>query len=141
MLSQQMMSPEQWRMLEWKIVNGESRMEHSWYLKDKQTANGEHIILYCSEFEHVQASYQSLGMLWDICLVPGTNIVYALVKQSKTYLKIRYFLKMSNYKRQENWRKFHRIMCNDRARHWDGQCNFVYSYFCSMYYYMFHDNC
>jgi hypothetical protein len=88
---------------EWKIVNGESRMEHSWYLKDKQAANGEQIILYCAEFEHVQGSYQSLGMLQDICLVPGTYIVYALVKQSKTYLKIRYCLKMNNYKREENF--------------------------------------
>jgi hypothetical protein len=90
-------------MLEWKIVNGESRMEHSWYLKDKQAVNGEQIILYCVEFKHVQEIYQSLGMLRDICLVPETYIVYALVKQSKTCLKIRYCLKMRNYKRKENF--------------------------------------
>ena len=85
-------------MLEWKIVNGESRMEHSWYLKDKRA--GKQIILYCFEFEHVQANYQSLGMLRDICLVPETYIVYALVKQSKTYLKIKYCLNMNNYKKE-----------------------------------------
>ena len=82
---------------EWKIVNGESRMKHSWYLKDKQTANGEQLILYCTKFEHVEASYQSLGMLRDICLVPATHIVYALVKQGKTYIKFRYCFKLSNY--------------------------------------------
>ena len=90
-------------VIEWENGNGESRMEHSWYLKDKQAANGEQIILYCVEFEHVQASYQSLGMLQDICLVPGIDIVYALVKQSKAYLKIRYCLNMSNYKKEENF--------------------------------------
>jgi hypothetical protein len=98
---------------EWKIVNGESRMEHSWYLKDKQAANGEQIILYCVEFEHVQASYQSLGMLRDICLVPGTYIVYALVKQSKTYLKIRYCLNMSNYKKEENFTELCAMIVTD----------------------------
>ena len=98
---------------EWKTINGESRMEHSWYLKDKQAANGEQIILYCVEFEHVQASYQSLGMLHDICLVPGTDIVYALVKQSKTYLKIRYCLNMSNYKKEENFTELCAMIVTD----------------------------
>ena len=59
--------------------------------------------MYCVEFEHVQESYPSLGMLQDICLVPGTYIFYALMKQLKTYLKTRYCLNMNNYKKEENF--------------------------------------
>jgi hypothetical protein len=53
------------------------------------------------ELEHVQGNYQALGLLRDICLVPTTNIVYALLKQGKTYIKFRYCFKLSNYNKNE----------------------------------------
>jgi hypothetical protein len=31
----------------------------------------------------VQGNYHALGLLRDICLVPATDIVYALVKQGQ----------------------------------------------------------
>jgi hypothetical protein len=87
---------------EWKPVEGENKMEYSWFIKDKQGNNGEHLFLYCVELiEHVQGNYQPLGLLRDICLVPDTNIVYALVKQAKTYIKIRYCFKLNNYNMDE----------------------------------------
>jgi hypothetical protein len=93
------LSREMKNVREWKSVEGENKLEYSWFVKDKQGNNGEHLYLYCVEFEHVQGNYQPLGLLRDICLVPDTNIVYALVKQAKTYIKIRYCLKLSNYNR------------------------------------------
>ena len=65
---------------EWKSVEGENKQEYSWFVKDKQGNNGEHLYLYCVEFEHVQGNYQALGLLRDICLVPDTDIIYALIK-------------------------------------------------------------
>jgi hypothetical protein len=61
-------------------VEGENKLEYSWFVKDKQGNNGDHIYLYCAELEHVQGNYHALGLLRDICLVPTTYIVYALVK-------------------------------------------------------------
>jgi hypothetical protein len=95
------LSREMKNVREWKSVEGENKMEHSWFVKDKQGNNGEHLYLYCVEFEHVQGNYQALGLLRDICLVPDTYIVYALVKQARTYIKIRYCFKLSNYNRDE----------------------------------------
>ena len=34
---------------EWKSVEGENKQEYSWFLKDKQGNNGDHIYLYCVE--------------------------------------------------------------------------------------------
>jgi hypothetical protein len=65
---------------EWKSVEGENKLEYSWFVKDKQGNNGNYIYLYYAELEHVQGNYQTLGLLRDICLVPTTDIVYALVK-------------------------------------------------------------
>ena len=65
----------------WKYVEGKNKLEYSWFVKDKQENNGDHIYLYCAESEHVDGNYQALGLLRDICLVPSTYIVYALVKQ------------------------------------------------------------
>jgi hypothetical protein len=45
----------------------------------------------------VQGNYHPLELLRDICLGPNTNIFYALVKQAKTYIKIRFCLELSNY--------------------------------------------
>jgi hypothetical protein len=86
---------------EWKYVEGENKMEYYWFFKDKQGNNGDHIYLYCVELKHVQGNYQALGLLRDICLVPATNIVYALVKQGKTYINIRYCFKLSNYNKND----------------------------------------
>jgi hypothetical protein len=49
----------------------------------------------------VQGNYQALILLRDRCLVPDTDIIYALVKQARTYIKIRYCLKLSNYNKYE----------------------------------------
>ena len=38
---------------EWKFVEGENKQEYSWFLKDKQGNNGDHIYLYCAKSEHV----------------------------------------------------------------------------------------
>jgi hypothetical protein len=95
------LSREMKNVREWKSVEGENKLEYSWFVKDKQGNNGEHLYLYCVEFEHVQGNYQALGLLRDICLVPDTDIVYALVKQGRTYIKIRYCLKLSNYNKDE----------------------------------------
>jgi hypothetical protein len=68
---------------EWKSIEGENKLEYSWFVKDKQGNNGDHIYLYCAELEHMQGNYRALGLLRDICLVPATYIVYALAKQGR----------------------------------------------------------
>jgi hypothetical protein len=95
------LSREMENVREWKSVEGENKLEYSWFVKDKQNNNGEHLYLYCIEFEHVQGNYQPLVLLRDICLVSAIDIVYALVKQARTYIKIRYYFKLRNYKRDE----------------------------------------
>ena len=45
--------------------------------------------------------------------MPGTKIVYAIVKQAKTYKKIRYCLKVSNYFVQETFSEFCEGVVND----------------------------
>ena len=96
---------------EWKFVEGENKLEYSWFVKDKQDNNGEHIYLHCVEFEHVQGKYHALGLLRDICLVQARYIVYALVKQGIPYIKFRYCFKLSNYNKNEC---FFRIICIHR---------------------------
>jgi hypothetical protein len=102
------LSKEMKNVREWKYVEGENKQEYSWFVKDKQGNNGEHIYLYCVELELVQGNYQALGLLRDICLVPATDIFYALFKQGRTYIKFRYCFKLSNYNKNEF---FFRIMC------------------------------
>jgi hypothetical protein len=70
---------------EWKFVEGENKLEYYWFVKDTQGNNGDHKYLYCVKLGHVQGNYYALGLLRDTCFVPTTNIVYALVKQGKTY--------------------------------------------------------
>jgi len=36
---------------------GENNLDYSWFVKDKQGNNGDHIYLYCAELEHVQGNY------------------------------------------------------------------------------------
>jgi hypothetical protein len=84
-----------------KSLEGENKQEYSWFVKDKQGNNEDHIYFYCAESEHVQGNYQALGLLQDICLVPATYIVYALVKQGRTYIKFKYCFKLSNYNKNE----------------------------------------
>ena len=96
---------------EWKSVEGENKQEYSWFVKDKQGNNGDHIYLYCAELEHVQGNYQALDLLRDICLVATTYIVYALVKQGRTYIKFRYCFKLRNYNKNDF---FFIIMCIHR---------------------------
>ena len=86
---------------EWKSVEGENKQEYSWFVKDNQGNNGDHIYLYCAESKHVQGNYQTLGLLRDICLMSTTDIVYALVKQGRTYIKFIYCFKMINYNKNE----------------------------------------
>jgi hypothetical protein len=82
---------------EWKSMEGENKQEYSWFLKDKKGNNGDHIYVYCAKSEHVHGNYQTLGLLRDVCLVPTTDIIYALFKQGRTYIKFRYCFKLSNY--------------------------------------------
>ena len=51
------LSREMKNVREWKSVDGEKKYEYSWFLKDKQGNNGDHIYLYCAESEHVQGNY------------------------------------------------------------------------------------
>jgi hypothetical protein len=90
------LSKEMKNVREWKYVEGEDKLEYSRFVKDKQGNNGDHIFLYYVELEHVQGNYQELGLLRDICLVPATDIFYALVKQRRTYIKFRYCFKLRN---------------------------------------------
>jgi hypothetical protein len=48
---------------EWKFVEGENKLEYSWFVKDKQDNNGDHIYLYCVELENVQGNYHTLDLL------------------------------------------------------------------------------
>jgi hypothetical protein len=93
------LSREMQNIREWKSVEGENKLEYSWFVKDKKDNNGDHIYLYCTELEHVLGNDQTFGLLRDICLVPTTYIVYALVKQGRTYIKFRYCFKLSNITR------------------------------------------
>ena len=83
---------------EWKNAPEEEKMAFSCFLKEKYQGNLDSIHLYYEAFAYLKNDYYSLGLLRDICLVPGKDFVYALVKQAKTYVKTRYCLKVSNYK-------------------------------------------
>jgi hypothetical protein len=41
------LSREMKNVREWKYVEGENKLEYSWFVKDKQGNNGDHIYLYC----------------------------------------------------------------------------------------------
>jgi hypothetical protein len=49
----------------------------------------------------VQGNYQAFSLLRDICLVSATYIVYALVKQGRTYMKFIYCFKLNNYNKNK----------------------------------------
>jgi hypothetical protein len=36
---------------EWKFVEGENKLEYSWFVKDKKGNNGDHMYLYCAELD------------------------------------------------------------------------------------------
>ena len=38
---------------EWKSMEGENKLEYSWFVKVRKGNNGDHIYLYCVELEHV----------------------------------------------------------------------------------------
>jgi hypothetical protein len=48
---------------EWQSVEGENKLEYSWFVKDKKGNNGEQLYLYRVEFEHVQGNYHALRLL------------------------------------------------------------------------------
>ena len=81
-------------------------MDYSWFLKEKYQGNPDSIDLYCATFSYLKNDYHSLGLLQDIYLVLGKDFVYAPVKQANTYVKIRYCLKVSNYKTDEIFTEF-----------------------------------
>jgi hypothetical protein len=110
---------------EWKFVEGKNKLEYSWFVKDKQGNNGEHIYLYCVELTHVQGNYQALGLLQDICLMTTTYIVYALVKQGRTYIKIRYCFKLRNYNKGEFFRELCATIIYDIEK---GNVSFLFLY-------------
>ena len=91
---------------EWKYAAEEDRTNYFWHLKEKYQGKADSIHLYCAAFQFLQSDYQSLGLLRDICVMPGTEIVYAQVKQAKTFAKIRYCLKVSKYNVQETFTPF-----------------------------------
>ena len=76
----------------------EDKMDYYWFLKEKYQGNLGSIHLYCAAFLYLKNDYHSLGLLRDIFLVPGKDFVYALVKQVKTYVQIRYCLKVQTIK-------------------------------------------
>jgi hypothetical protein len=114
---------------EWKSVEGENKQEYSWFLKDKQGNNGDHIYLYCVESEHVHGNYQALGLLRDICLVPATDIIYALVKQGRTYIKFRYCFKLSNYNKNECFSELCASIVDDIEK---GNVSFLFLFLCRL---------
>ena len=114
---------------EWKYVEDENELEYSWFVKFKQGNNGDHIYLYCVELEHVQGNYQALGLLRDICLVPTTNIVYALVKQGRTYIKFRYCFKLSNYNKNECFSELCASIVDDIEK---GNVSFLFLFLCRL---------
>jgi hypothetical protein len=85
--------------------------------------------LYCVELEHVQGNYQALGLLQDICLVPATDIVYALVKQGRTYIKFRYCFKLSNYNKNECFSKLCASIVDDIEK---GNVSFLFLFLCHL---------
>ena len=86
---------------EWKHVPEEKKMDCSWFLKEKYQGNPTSIHLYCATFSYLKNNYHSLRLLRYFCLVLGKDFVYALVKQAKTYVKMKYCLNISNYKIDE----------------------------------------
>ena len=98
---------------EWKNAKGEDKTIFFWYLKEKYPGKPESIHIYCAAFAFLQSDYQILGLLRDICVMPGTEIVYAIVKQPRTYKKIRYCLKVSNYFVEEIFSEFCEGIVND----------------------------
>jgi len=91
---------------DWKLANGEDKTNFSWYLKEKHSGNPKSIHVYCAAHAFLKSEYQILGLLRDICVMPDNEMVYAMVKQAKTYKKIRYCLKVSNYFVQETFSEF-----------------------------------
>jgi hypothetical protein len=88
-----------------------------------------YIYLYCSELEYVKGKYHAVGLLRDICLVPATYIVYALVKQGKTYIKFRYCFKLRNYDKNACFSELCASIIDDIEK---GNVSF---YFCVIYYF------
>jgi hypothetical protein len=43
------LSREMMNVIEWKSVEGENKLEYSWFVKYKKDNNGEHLYLYCVE--------------------------------------------------------------------------------------------
>ena len=123
------LSREMKNVREWKSVEGEHKLEYSWFVKDKQGNNGDHIYLYCAELEHVQGNYQALGLLRDICLVSATDIVYALVKQGITYIKFRYCFKLSNYNKNECFLELCASIVDDIEK---GNVSFLFLFLCRL---------
>ena len=82
---------------EWKYVAKEDRTYYSWNLKEKDQVKEDRIHLHSTAFQFLQSDYHSLGLLRDICLMTGVEIVYAQVKQAKNFAKIRYCFKVSKY--------------------------------------------
>ena len=105
---------------EWKHVPEEEKMYYSWFLKEKYQGNRDSIHLFCATFYYLKNDYHSLGLLRDMCFMPGKDFVYALVKQAKTYVKTQYCLKVSNYKIDEIFTEFcvgvmHDIECKSAS--------------------------
>ena len=84
----------------------EDKTEYFWHMKERYQSKANSIPLYSAAFPYIQLDYQSLGLLRDICVMPGIEIVYAQVKQAKTFAKIRYCLKVSKYNVQETFTPF-----------------------------------
>ena len=91
---------------EWKNAPEEEKMAFSCFLKEKYQGNLDTIHLYYETFAYLKNDYHSLGLLQDICLLPGKDFVYALVKHDNTYAKILYCSKASNYKMDEIFIEF-----------------------------------
>ena len=66
----------------------EDKTEYSWHLKEKYQGCEYSIHLYYVAFPYIQLVYHSLGLLRYICVMSGTEIVYAQVKKAKTFAKI-----------------------------------------------------
>jgi hypothetical protein len=77
----------------------------------------------------VQGNYQAFGLLRDICLVPAIDIVYALVKQGRNYIKFRYCLKLSNYNKNECFLELCASIADDIEK---GNVSFLFLFLCHL---------
>ena len=73
----------------WKKSQEVKHTEIIWFVKDREGEQHLQIYLY-GDIPNDNGSYEVLGKVLDMCLIPDTQVVYVLTKLSKALEKIRY---------------------------------------------------